>query len=195
MNMSTNFKLLILSTIIALSSCTKKDSGTTGGSTSTPTPTTPTTSGKFVAKVDGVSFKTDDSKASAKYVPSTKMIQIIGQNSDQTETIVFQIMPLGGTVSSAADWKPGTYTFDPSNITKLKYSASGMYTTYESSQYVNWSTKWEYVQKGSIIIESNTGTHVKGTFHFDVVKQNNDGSFDASSIKVISEGAFDLDIK
>jgi hypothetical protein len=51
------------------------------------------------------------------------------------------------------------------------------------------------VKNGKIIIESNTGTHIKGTFFFDTVKQNSNGTFDSSIIKKITEGSFDLDIK
>lgn len=173
-----------LASLIFLASC-GKDENNTG---------TPAT-GPFVAKVDGKQFATDNSKARATFVPSTKMLQIIGQTADQTETIHFELFPFGKSVSSAADWLPGTYDFNPSHITNLEYSASAMYTKYENSKYINWSTNWDYVQNGKIIIESNTGTHVKGTFFFDLVKQNDNGTFDGSNIKKVTEGSFDLDIK
>lgn len=151
-------------------------------------------SGPFVAKVDGTQFTANDKLANAKFVTSTKMLQIIGQTSGQVETISLSLMTFGG-VSTVVDLKPGTYDFDPANIAKYKYLVSASYTKYDGSEYINYNTKWDYVQKGKLIIESNTGTHIKGTFYFDAIKQNNsDGSFDASNIKQITEGAFDLDI-
>lgn len=182
----TKYALFVV-LLFGMFSCNRDDSA--------PTNNPSAVSGPFVAKVDGTQFATDNSKASAKFVASTKMLQVIGQTSDQKETIVFQLMPFGNTVSAAVDWKPGTYDFDPIHITELKYSASALYTKYVGSEYTNWSTSWEYVKNGKIIIESNTGTHIKGTFFFDTVKQNSNGTFDSSSIKKITEGSFDLDVK
>ncbi len=199
MKLFSFFKIVALTSLLVFASCSKENDNNPSVPTPTPapapTPTPQPTATKFAAKVDGTPFATDDSKAKAKFVSSTKMLQIIGQNADQTETIYFNLLPFGTSVSGAADWLAGTYDFDPIHISNLEYQASAMYTKYENSEYMNWSTKWDYVQNGKIIIESNTGTHIKGTFYFDAVKQNNsDGTFDASNIKKVTEGSFDLDI-
>src|SRR5690606_18742778 len=184
MKVNLFLRTVALVSLVVFASCRKDDDNN---------PSSPTT-GPFVAKVDGKQFATDNNSAKAKFVSSTKMLQIIGQTADQTETIHFELLPFRGSVSSASDWFPGTYKFNPVHIYKLEYSASAMFTKYEKSEYINWNTKWEYVQNGEIKIESNTGTHIKGTFSFDVVKQNSNGTFDATNIKKVTEGSFDLDI-
>ena len=186
--MKTLFKTIALFAIFTLffTSCGRDDSSETND------PTNPT--GPFVAKVNDTQFATDNSTAKAKFVASTKMLQVIAQTSDNKETLYFNLMAFGNTVNTAGDWKPGTYDFDPIRITEGKYLASGIYTFYNGAEYINWNTNWDYVKTGKITIESNTGTHIKGTFHFDTVKQNSDGTFDASNIKKITAGGFDLDI-
>jgi hypothetical protein len=144
----------------------------------------------FVAKVDGDQFPTDDTKARATYIATTKMLQIIGQNSDQTQTIVFQLMPFAKMpITSAADWVPGTYSFNPVNVTNSLFLASGIYTLHDGKEYINFGSKWGVSPVGEIVISENTGTHIKGTFKFDAVNNNND-----KEIKRITEGSFDLDI-
>lgn len=184
-----NIKLSLIAIMLLLGACSKKDSTTPDKSK----PTTTTASGPFVAKVDGVQFVSDSSQAKAKYVVSTKMLQLIGQTSKQ-ETIHFELTTFGTSVTKPEDWKPGTYDFDPTRITTDNYLASAMFTNYSGTEYVNWSAKWEYVKTGKIVIESNTGTHVKGTFYFDLVKQNNNSTFDSTNIKKVTEGSFDVDI-
>ena len=150
----------------------------------------------FAAKVDNQTFpKAHIDFTMAKFVGSTKMLQIIGQPEDRKETIVLSLMPFSGTVTTAADWKPGTYDFDPIHVTNLEYLASAEYNKWNGSGYDQWFMKWEHVQAGKIIISSNTGTHIKGTFSFDAVRLNNDGTFNAGSIKKITEGKFDVEIK
>lgn len=181
-------KTATLATIVLFSSCSKDDNDSQNPN--------PSTSAFFSAKVDNQSFpKAELQRTTAKFVSSTKMLQIIGQPEDQKETIVLNLMPFGGTVSTAADWKPGTYDFDPIHVTNLEYLASAEYNKWNGNSYDQWFTNWEYVKIGKIIIESNTGTHIKGTFSFDAVFKNNDGTFNSSSIKKITEGKFDLDIK
>ncbi|MGV6945251.1 hypothetical protein [Sphingobacterium kyonggiense] len=150
----------------------------------------------FAAKVDNQSFPKADIKfTSAKFVSSTKMLQIIGQPTDQKESIILTLMPFGGKVTTAANWKPGTYDFDPIHVANMEYLASAEYNIWNGSGYDQWFTKWEYVKTGKILIETNNGTHIKGTFSFEAVRKNNDGSFNSSSIKKVTEGKFDLDIK
>lgn len=180
-------KTAILAVAILLSSCAKDDE---------PVPDNSGSATFFAAKVDNQIFTKADIKfTAAKFVTSTKMLQIIGQPADQKETIVLNLMPFGGTVTNAADWEPGTYDFDPIHITQMEYLASAEYNKWNGNGYDQWFTKWDYVQTGQIVIESNTGTHIKGTFYFDAIRKNNDGSFNASSIKKITQGTFDLDIK
>lgn len=179
----------IMLAAVLLSSCAKNDGP------SSDNPDNPA-SGPFVAKVDNQSFPAADIQfTNAKFVSSTKMLQIIGQPTDQKETIILTLMPFGGKVSTAADWKPGTYDFDPIHITNLEYLTSAEYNKWNGNGYDQWFTKWEYVQTGKIIIESNSGTHIKGIFYFDAVRKNSNGAYNSDSIKKITEGKFDLDIK
>ena len=183
----TIIQTTILALAVLLSSCVKDDE---------PAPDNSGDAAFFAAKVDNQSFpKADIQFTSAKFVSSTKMLQIIGQPTDQKETIVLTLMPFGGKVATSADWKPGTYDFDPIHVTNLEYLASAEYNKWNDNGYDQWFTKWEYVKTGKIIIETNNGTHIKGTFSFDAVRKNNDGSFNSGSIKKITEGKFDLDIK
>lgn len=152
----------------------------------------PATSAPFAAKVDGTDMQGTKDLSMGKYVSSTKMLQVIGQTSEQKETIHFSLMTFD---SNFTGWKAGTYNFDPANVASSKYLASAMYTAYNGSAYENWSTTWDHVKTGQIVIETISETHLKGTFHFEAVKQNNDGTFDANNKKTITAGTFDLDIK
>lgn len=189
---------------VLLSSCTKDDAPTVDAPTvDTPAVDEPTVdnsdnsaSGPFTAKVDNQSFPNIDIKFTyVQFVSSTKMLQIIGQPTDRKETIVLTLMPFGGKVTASADWKPGTYDFDPIHVTNVEYLASAEYSKWNGNGYDQWFTKWDYVKTGKIIIETNSGTHIKGTFSFDAVRKSSDGSFDNTSIRKITEGSFDLDIK
>lgn len=191
-NKKTNMKTInllwaALFVLLFLGGC-KEDSDPAPAS---PAPETPANA-FFSAKVDGTLFEASKDLSTAKYVTATKMLQVIGQTTDQKQTIHFSLMTFDNNFSG---WKAGTYTFDPGNVATLKYLASGMFTQYNGTQYENWSTKWEHVQTGQIVIEAISETHVKGTFHFEAVKQNNDGTFDGTNKKHLTEGTFDLDIK
>ena len=180
------FKITLFGLAVVLSSCSKDDENE---------PENPDGSDFFAAKVDNQSYpKADIEYTKAKFVSSTKMLQIIGQPTDQKESIILNLMAFGDKVTTAADWKPGTYDFDPIHVTKLEYLATCSYSKWNGNSYDGWSTNWDYVKNGNITIEANTGTHIKGTFSFDAVRQNNDGSFDSGSIKKITGGKFDLDI-
>ena len=182
-------KTATLALLVILSSCTKDDE-------TAPDSPAASASGPFVAKVDDQSFpKAHIQNTNVKFVSSTKMLQITGQPEDSKETIVLTLMPFGGKVSTAADWKPGTYDFDPIHVTKAEYLASAEYNKWNGNGYDQWFTKWDYVKVGKIVIETNNGTHIKGTFHFDAVRKNSDGTFNSAGIKKITEGSFDLDIK
>jgi major membrane immunogen (membrane-anchored lipoprotein) len=176
----------IVALTVLLVSCSKDDN---------PTPENPATSDFFQAKVDNQSFpKAEIEWTKAKFVSSTKMIQIIGQPSDQKETIVLTIMDFSGNRNTAADWKPGTYDFNPIHISNGEYFASAEYNKWNGNGYDQWFTQWDYVKTGKIVIESNSGSKIKGTFVFDAVRRNNDGTFNPSSIKKITEGKFNLDV-
>ncbi|MCO5230199.1 MAG: hypothetical protein M9958_03485 [Chitinophagales bacterium] len=177
---------LAITLIVGISSCSKDDDNK---------PNDPS-SAFFAAKVDNLSFpKAELQFTVAKFVTSTKMLQIIGQPADQKEAIILTMMPFGGKVSTAVDWKPGTYDFDPIHVANLEYQASAEYNKWNGNGYDQWFTNWDYVKTDKIIISSNTGTHIKGTFSFDAVRKNSDGSYNSSSIKKVTEGTFDLDIK
>lgn len=177
-------KIAVLAALVIFASCKK-------GSNTPNNPNNPA-SGPFVAKVDGSAFpQASLSLTKAKYVTSTKMLQIIGQPADQKEGIILSLMPFG---TDFTYWQPGTYNFDPANVSGLKYMASAEYNKWSGNGYDQWFTKWDYVKSGQIVIESISKTHVKGTFSFDAVKSNNNGTFNASNVKKITAGTFDLDI-
>ena len=150
----------------------------------------------FNSKVDNQSFPTADIQfTSAKFIAATKMLQITGQPADRKESIILTLMAFGGKVATAADWKPGVYDFDPAHVANMEYLASAEYNKWNGNGYDQWFTAWAHVKTGSIKIETNNGTHIKGSFSFDAVRKNSDGLYNAGSIKKISEGSFDLDIK
>ncbi|MFV0592329.1 MAG: hypothetical protein ACK5NK_04260 [Niabella sp.] len=190
MNALQFLKTALLATAVLFSACSKDDDNIPND------PNNPDVSAFFSAKVDNQSFpKANLQFTAAKFVSSTKMLQIIGQPQDQKESIVLLLMSFGGKVTTAADWKPGTYDFDPIHVSNLEYLAIAGYSKWNGNSYDMWGTQWDYVKTGKIIIESNSGTQIKGTFFVDVVRQNNDGTFNASDIKKITEGKFDLAIK
>lgn len=180
-------KTAILAVAILLSSCAKDVE---------PVPDNSGSATFFAAKVDNQIFpKADIEFTAAKFVTSTKMLQIIGQPADRKETIVLTLMPFGGKVKTVTDWKPGAYDFDPIHVTQMEYLASAEYNKWNGNGYDQWLTNWDHVKAGKITIESNNGTHIKGSFSFDAVRKNSDGSFNATSIKKITDVTFDLDIK
>jgi hypothetical protein len=188
------FSALAVFTAVFSTSCSPDDSIAPSDSTGGGGGTAPASF--FSAKVGDNSFPTADVKfTTATFVNATKMLQITGQPADRKETIVLTLMPFGGKVKEPIDWKPGSYDFDPIHVTNVEYLASAEYNKWNGSGYDQWFTKWDYVKTGKIIIESNSGTHIKGTFYFDAVLKNTDGTFNSSNIKQITEGTFDLDLK
>lgn len=183
------FKFAVLATIVLFSACSKDDK-------TEPETQDNSDSAFFAAKVDDQPFPTANIEfTNAKFVNSTKMLQIIGQPEDRKETIVLTLMSMSGKVNTSSDWKPGTYDFDPIHVANLEYLASAEYNKWNGNGYDQWFTAWAHVKTGKITIESNTGSHIKGTFSFDAVRKNSDGSYNTGSIKKITKGSFDLDIK
>ena len=178
-------KSAVLVVLLVLSSCSSDDDNK-----STPNPPG---SGPFVATVDGTAFPAANmSFTKAKYVESTKMLQIIGQPTGQTETIFFNLMPFG---TDFTFWQPGTYNFNPANVASAGYLASAQYNKWNGSAYEIWNVNYDLDPTGQIVIESITDTHVKGTFYFNAVRMNNDGTYDSSNVVEITQGSFDLDIE
>ena len=103
-----------MASVIILSSCSNDDS-----------PSNPA-SGPFVAKVDGAQFTSDAAEAKAKYATSTKMLQMVGRVNGSNETIVLSLMPFSADFTF---WQPGTYDFNPGNITTSNYMACLLYTS------------------------------------------------------------------
>lgn len=183
-----SFFAFIITAVVLFTSCTTDEDPDINN------PDNPA-SGPFVAKVDNVGFpEADLTFTTAKFISSTKMLQITGQPTDRKETITITLMPFAGKVSTVVDWKAGTYDFNPAQMTTSKYLASAEYNKWNGGGYDQWFTKWEYVKTGSIIIESNDGTRLKGAFSFDAVQKNSDGTFNSGSIKRITAGAFELTI-
>lgn len=183
MNINLLFKATLLVATIMVTSCSKKDD-------TQPNPTPE--KGPFVATVDGNAFPAAHlSNTKAKYVTSTKMLQIIGQPADQKETIILTLIATG---SDFTYWEPGTYTYNPYNVAEHNYMASAEYNKWNGSGFDQWQTKWEFVENGQIVIESISETRVKGTFSFDAVKLNMDGSYESGNVKKVTAGAFDLEV-
>ncbi|WP_026762961.1 DUF6252 family protein [Sediminibacterium salmoneum] len=173
---------------IFLGACTKSNSGTSNNINAETSP--------FSAKIDNQAFpKAALEYTMVKYISSTKMLQVVGQPADRKETIILTLMPFSGKVLTAADWKPGTYDFDPVHVSNKEYLASAEYNKWNGNGYDQWFTSWDHVKNGKIIIESNTGTKIKGSFYFDAVLKKSDGTFNATSIRKITDGVFELDIK
>lgn len=171
--------------LLVMTSCSSDDNNDNNNN--------PPGSGPFVATVDGTAFPTANlSFTKAKYVEQTKMLQIIGQPTGQTETIFFNLMPFG---TDFTYWQPGTYNFNPANLATAGYLASAQYNKWNGTTYDLWNVNYEIDPTGQIVIESITDTHVKGTFYFNAVRLNTDGSYDSSNVVEITQGSFDLDIE
>lgn len=184
-------KLSILAVALLLSACSKDD----GAKPTENNNSGDSTTGPFVAKVDNAWFpKASLEFTSAKYVSSTRMLQIIGQPSDRKESIILTLMSFNTNAKSVTDWKAGSYDFNPAQISNSKYLASAEYNKWNGSTYEQWFTNWDISNIGSIVIESNDGNTIKGTFSFEGIKKNTNGSFDSSSRKNITSGAFELTI-
>ena len=175
------FSALMIASVVllSLSGCSKNDDDTNNPA-----------SGPFVAKVAGTQFPT--ATYSAKYVTSTKMLQIIGQAAGSTETINLSLMPLFNP--GFTYWTPGTYEFKEGS----EYIVFGEYNIWPNGMSEN-SKAWQaYAQgtasAGKIVITSITDTHVKGTFEFKGTLHNNDGTYNTADTKQITDGAFDLPI-
>lgn len=175
---------LLLAAVFVFSSCSKND-----GDSPEEKEENKEASAFFSAKTDAQLFPSADIQfTSAKFIAATKMLQITGQPADRKESIILTLMPFSGKVTTAGDWKPGVYDFDPVHVADMEYLASAEYNKWNGNGYDQWFTAWAHVKTGKITIESNTGSHIKGTFSFDAVRKNSDGSYNAGSIKKITEG-------
>lgn len=177
------FLAVLGAVLMSVTSC-KKDSGSGGSSN---------LSGPFVATVDGAAFPNADmTRTTAKFVTSTKMLQIIGQPADAKETIVLSLMNFDNTIAMRG---VGDYDMNPAQVATGKYLLSAEYNKWNGSGYDQWFAEYSLSTVGKLTIESITDTHVKGSFYFEAFKKNTNGSFDASNKKSITQGSFDLDIK
>ncbi|MFA7444911.1 MAG: hypothetical protein WCY89_03130 [Flavobacteriaceae bacterium] len=152
-------------------------------------------SGPFVAKVDGENFATKGYQA--KYLSSTKMLQIIGNTESNEETIVISIIRIGDeTITSLSDWTPQTFEMGAPNPWGEGYYTSSIgYNKYNYNidGYEMWQNNPEgEIQVGQIKITEISGNHIKGTFFVDTYKY--DGTYNLSDVKHITVGAFDLDV-
>ena len=179
--------LLAIALAGTFASC-KKDNN----STATPSPSA---SGPFVCKVEGAQFPTDNNKAKAKSVASTKMLQIIGQTSNSDRTVILNLMPIKAGFTG---WTAGTYKIADGTVATDGYLATGSYDYWPNGLSENselWTTKPQNGDTdGEIVITSITDTHVKGSFKFKGYKQQKNGQYDYSSTKNVTDGSFDLDI-
>lgn len=184
----------ILISCSLLLSC-KKDNNTTNNNNSSNNNNTTTPAAFFSALVDQNNFPTADIQFTmAKYVSSTKMLQIIGQPKDQKETIVLSFVSTNGKITSVTDWKKGEYKFGSNSTGAINYVCSGEYNKWNGSAYEQWFTDGAQ-NEGTIQISSNDGTKIKGTFTFKAAFKNANGSYNTSNIKSISDGQFDLEIQ
>lgn len=172
-------------------SCEKDDNNNTSNNNNTTNP--PATF--FDAKVDQNNFPTANIKFTmAKYVSSTKMLQIIGQPEDQKETIVITLMCTNGKVQSVTDWNVGNYAFQNKTKEGINFNAVGEYNKWNGSGYEQWFSDGANNQ-GELRIDKNDGQNIIGTFSFNAAFKNTDGSFNTNNLKHISEGTFNLEIK
>lgn len=157
---------------VTLSSCSNDDD-TSGGSAAA--------SGTLVAKVDGTSFQSMEISSSATLANpgGISNLIIIASNSDGN-AFAFTIVGYDG---------PGTYPLGGNaNITN-----SGSYTETDISNLTNptteiWQAPYDDTEVGSITITEETDDNVKGNFEFTCKNVNGD-----NSVKVITDGSFDLD--
>lgn len=143
----------------------------------------------YAAVVDGVKFNASNLYAKATYSTITKVLKVQGQNTDQTQTIAFELSPQG---SSFTEWKAEKYDFDPVHIANSEYSLKAEFIEYDGTSYHHWVSNWNYVKTGAVQLQHISSSRVRGTFAFDLVKQNSDNTYDGNNIKKITEGSFDL---
>lgn len=174
--------LLFLSLIVSMSSCKKDENSNHEENIDSKKP--------FYAKVDGKDFSTE---GSAKYVPSTKMLQIIGQTSDSKETIILSLMPFSSGITEAKDWKPGTYDYSTLKFGDLSFAGSSEYNKWNGSGYEQWFADSKFGD-AQVTIESNDGKNLKGKFQFEAAFKNSDGSSNFSNTKKITSGQFNVTI-
>lgn len=178
-----SIKILLFSLIVLLSSCKKDESDQQTE--------TPSKSKTFYAKVDSKDFSTE---GIAKYISSTKMLQIIGQTSDAKETIILTLMPISAGITEAKDWKPGTYEYSTLKFGDLSFVGSSEYNKWNGSGYEQWFADSKFGD-AKVTIESNDGKNLKGKFHFEAAFKNTDGTSNQSNTKKVTEGQFNVEIQ
>ena len=150
----------------------------------------------FSAKVDGKDFpKAVVENTKVKFVKSMKTLQLLGQPEGHTETInvtlannVFNLDRV-----TAKDWKPGVYDDDADRISAGKYGIAAEYNKWNGSEYEAWFSNSSFEKGTQIIIESNDGVNIKGTFKFKAFRRIN-GNYDRNNSKTITEGKFNVKI-
>ena len=161
--------LIMVTSLVTLSSCSNDDDNSGNGGSAP--------SGTLVAKVDGTNYQSATISSSATVANGGQNLIIIASNSDGN----------GFAISIFGYSGPGTY---PLTGADPLITNTASYTETDISNPMNtqiWSAPFDTTEVGSVVIEEETDSNIKGTFEFTGMNSND------NSTKVISEGAFDLD--
>jgi hypothetical protein len=157
--------------------------------------TKPTNNAPFEAKIGGVQFDSEDSKAKLTFynfeAPSRPMLKLYASSPDNTHTFTVTLSVEAGKNYTVESWKPGTYNIDSEDTF---FDTDIRVTKQTGANYEHWISTVEDVQKGKIVIESNTGSKIKGTFEFDLY-ESVDGKPDVNKVVEVTEGSFNLTIR
>ncbi|MEL0457403.1 DUF6252 family protein [Flavobacteriaceae bacterium SZ-1-7] len=170
--------VLMMGSLLTWSSCSKSDDGGGGDATAA--------AGTLTATVDGKSYQSMEISSSATLVNagSVKNLVIIASNSDGN-AFAMTIFGYTGT---------GTYEFTGANVA-VTNTASYTETAVNLSNPMAstteiWQAPFDATLAGSITIDEETATNLKGTFSFTCKNVNGD-----QSIKNVTSGAFNLEIQ
>ena len=126
----------------------------------------------FRCKIDGVEYNIDGLLAYATDFSDSRNIYGVKDNS-ATESMYLSI-PLNTA--------PGTYTFDSSNDDEF-------FALYSDASLKAYSSYWGS-GSGTITIEENHTTHIKGTFSFNAYDA------DTETVKLaVTEGSFNVEVR
>lgn len=177
---------------LALTSCQKdveplaSGSGSgTGGPVTTPTPSTPATSGTITAMIDGkvTTFNTA-AQAIRTNIPGMSSIAILGfqGTGGASDQISISVSSTTGAIVA------GTYLYD--DITSQTFGGIGFVKFGDPSPYSSFITA---TNPTKVVVTSVTTNSVAGTFNGDVFQFNLTTGV-AGPKKVVTQGSFNVKI-
>lgn len=143
----------------------------------------------FEVRIHDTLFHSSAIHAKAMYNAFSKSIEIKGQNANQTQTLIIEMSPLA---KHSGTWDVGTYDFDVKHVNNEEYVLKAKFVLYEDNAYQTWVSNWTYVKTGSVAIKYFSSSRIRGSFSFDLVKQNTDNTFNANNIIKFTAGNFDM---